>query len=97
MFIALFAVDALGEGDFWTALGAFAIHLIPAAFLLTVLAIAWYRELLGGLIYIALGLGYIAATAGRQAPSTYFLITGMLLVVGGLFVLSWFVKRRGAA
>jgi hypothetical protein len=94
LFIAVFALDALGEGDFWTVVGAFAIHLIPAAFLLGVLAIAWYHELLGGVIYLGLGVAYILATDGRQAFSTYLLISGMLLVLGGLFIVSWFMKRR---
>jgi hypothetical protein len=94
LFIALFALDAIGEGDFWTSLAAFAIHLIPAAFLIGVLAIAWYHELLGGLIYIALGLTYVVATEGDQAASTYVLITGILVSLGALFLVSWFARRR---
>jgi hypothetical protein len=94
LFIALFALDAIGEGDFWTALGAFAIHLIPAVFLLTVLGIAWFHELLGGLIYVGLGVAYVLATGGREAKSAYVIITGMLLLIGALFIVSWFVKQR---
>lgn len=97
LFIALFALDAIGEGDFWTVLGAFAIHLIPAAFLLGVLAIAWYHELLGGLIYMGLGVAYILATDGREALATYVFISGMLLILGLLFVVTWFIKRRPKA
>jgi hypothetical protein len=95
LFIALFALDAIGEGDFWTSLGAFSIHLIPAAFLLGVVAIAWFHELAGGLIYVALGLAYVLATNGRMAPSVYVLITGALLTLGALFLAAWFVQRRG--
>ena len=94
LFIALFALDALGSGDFWSALGAFAIHLIPAAFLSGLLLIAWYNELLGGVLYVVLGLAYVLATRGRMAPSVYVLITGALVALGTLFMVSWGMRRR---
>ncbi|HEV8362867.1 MAG TPA: hypothetical protein VGQ52_05085 [Gemmatimonadaceae bacterium] len=97
LFIALFALDVLSAGaDFLTTAGAFAIHLIPAAFLLGVLLIAWHRELLGGLLYLALGVGYLLATGGRMDPVTYIVISGTLLVLGGLFLVSWFLHRGKA-
>jgi hypothetical protein len=94
LFIALFALDVLSAGtDFWTTLGAFAIHLIPAGFLVGVLMIAWRSDLLGGLLYLALGAAYVLATGGRMEPSTYVLITGALFLLGALFLVSWGVRR----
>lgn len=94
LFIALFALDVLSAGtDLWTTLGEFAMHLIPAAFLVGVLLVAWRSELLGGLLYLALGAGYVFATGGEMAPSTYVLITGALLFLGALFLVSWGVRR----
>ena len=94
LFIALFALDVWGPGtDFWTTLGAFAIHLIPAAFLIGVLLIAWRSELIGGLFYLALGVGYVLATGGQMAPGTYVFITGALMFLGALFLVSWGVRR----
>ena len=95
LFIALFALDALGSGDLWSALGAFAIHLIPAAFLGGLLLIAWYNEFLGGMLYVVLGLAYVLATRGKMAPSVYVLITGALVALGALFLVSWRMRRRG--
>ncbi len=97
MFIAMFALDALGAGGLWESLGEFAIHLIPAAFLVGVLLLAWYHELIGGLVYVALGLAYVLATGGRMAPSVYALISGLLLLVGGTFLVSWMLRRHTAA
>jgi hypothetical protein len=94
LFIALFALDAFGGGDFWSSLGAFAIHLIPAAFLGGLLLIAWYNEVLGGVLYVALGLAYVLATGGKMAPSVYVLITGALVALGVLFLMSWGMRRR---
>ena len=94
LFIALFAVDVLSAGtDFWTTLGAFVMHLIPAAFLVGVLLIAWRSELLGGLLYVALGAGYVFATGGQMEPATYVLITGALFFLGALFLVSWGLGR----
>jgi hypothetical protein len=95
LFIGMFALDALGAGDFWTSAGAFGIHLIPAAFLVGVLAVAWYNELAGGVIYVVLGLAYVLATNGRMAPSVYVMISGVLLALGTLFLASWVAQRRG--
>lgn len=96
LFIALFAVDVLNAGtDFWTTIGAFVMHLIPAAFLVGVLLVAWRSDLLGGLLYLALGAGYVFATGGQMEPSTYLLITGALFFLGALFLVSWGVRRVG--
>lgn len=94
LFIALFALDAFAAGaaDFWTKLGAFAIHLIPAAFLIGVLLIAWRNELVGGIIYLTLGLAYVIATGGLMATSAYAVITGALVLIGLLFLASWWFQ-----
>lgn len=94
LFIALFAVDVWSAGtDFWTTLGAFVIHLIPAAFLIGILLIAWRSELVGGLLYLALGAGYVLATGGEMAAGTYVFISGALFFLGALFLVSWGVRR----
>jgi hypothetical protein len=94
LFIALFALDALNAGtDFWTTIGAFAIHLIPAAFLVGVLLVAWRSELLGALLYLSLGAAYVFATGGRMEPSAYMLISGALFLLGALFLVSWGLRR----
>ena len=58
LFISLFALDAFQEGlSFWAQLGSFFMHLIPSFILAGLLAIAWKWEMIGGWIFILLGLG----------------------------------------
>ena len=57
LFISMFAADAFEPGlTIWQQLGAFFMHLIPSFILLVILILAWYRELLGGIIFIIIGL-----------------------------------------
>ena len=59
LFISLFAGDAFEHGDtLWQKLGAFLIHLIPSLILAIFLTIAWKWELIGGIIFMAIGLGF---------------------------------------
>jgi hypothetical protein len=60
LFISMFAADAFEHGNtIWQKLGAFLMHLIPSFILLAFLIIAWKWEFVGGIIFIALGLGFI--------------------------------------
>ena len=57
LFVSLFAADAFSPGlTIWQQLGAFVIHLIPSFILLTFLIVAWKWELIGGIIFIIIGL-----------------------------------------
>ncbi len=82
LFLALFAMDALAEGPL-----ALLIHAAPALFLLLVVALAWRWAWIGGLVFIALALLYAATTL--QRPDWILSISGPLLAVGILFLLSW--------
>lgn len=87
-FVSLFALDVFEEGyGFWEALAGFAIHLIPTAIVLIVLAIAWRWEWVGGILFIALGTAYIVATRGGEHWSAYLLIAGPLVLIGLLFLM----------
>jgi len=59
LFISLFALDAFEHGiTIWQKIGAFLRHLIPSFILLIFLIIAWKWELIGGIIFMAIGLGF---------------------------------------
>jgi len=95
-FLALFAVDVLGTGlGFWASLGVIALHLVPAAIVLAVLALAWRREIAGGIVYLALAAGYLIMAAGRVHWSAIAAISGSLTVLGVLFFASWWSGRHG--
>ena len=89
LFIALFALDAREEG-----FAALLLHSAPALFLLAVVAVAWRYDWLGGAVFVALALFYAAWAADR--PDWILLISGPLLLVGGLFLGSWRARSSRA-
>jgi hypothetical protein len=87
-FLALFALDAFNEtGSFVGALPAFAIHLIPSLLVLMVVAIAWRFEWIGAIAFIALAVLYAVMARGRL--DWIAVISGPLVLVGVLFLVSW--------
>lgn len=93
LFIGLFALDAFGPGKpLADALLDFAIHLLPALILLTLVAVSWRREWIGAFTFTALAVVY-ATTMSRGRLDWMLLIAGPLLLVGMLFLASWFNHR----
>jgi hypothetical protein len=104
LFISLFALDAFEPGrTLWQQIGAFLIHLIPSFVLLLVLIIAWKRELLGGTIFLILGIGLspFVYTLNYHMNHSVWMSLGIIMVitmpfaiVGMLFIMSHFYKKR---
>ena len=93
LFIGLFALDAFGPGKpLADALLDFAIHLLPALILLTLVAASWRREWIGAFTFTGLAVVY-ATTMSRGRIDWMLLIAGPLLLVGILFLASWFNHR----
>lgn len=62
-----------------------------------VVALAWWRERIGGALVLACGAGYsvFAYIASGHNRALAVLITGVpLLIAGGLFLASWRMSRR---
>ena len=88
IFVSLFALDVFGEGyNFWETIVALAMHLIPTAVILIILAIAWCWERIGGFLFILLGVLYIALFWDPSRWPAYLMISGPLFLVGVLFIL----------
>jgi hypothetical protein len=88
LFLGLFALDVFNEEKtFLEALPAFALHVAPAVVLCAIVAASWEREWVGGMTFVVLGLAYIGLARGRL--DWVLLISGPLLIVGALFLLSW--------
>jgi len=88
VFLSLFALDAFGSGkSIVQALPAFAIHLVPAAVVLAVVAVAWRWEWVGGIVFFVLAIAYAILTHGYL--SWMLVISGPLVVEGLLFLWSW--------
>jgi len=95
LFISLFALDVFGEGyGPWETILALLIHLLPTAMVLLALAIAWYWEGVGGILFIALGALYVALSWGQFDWMAYLLISGPLLLIGALFLAGRYRRAR---
>ena len=104
LFISLFAVDAFAPNlTIWQQLGAFIIHLIPSFILLGLLIAAWRWEYVGVIIFIVIGLGlspyifmhnYDMNNSIGMSIGVIMAITFPFVVVGILFVISHFVKKK---
>lgn len=94
IFISLFALDVFMEGyGFWEMIIALLMHLIPTAIFLLVLVVAWRWEMIGGFLFIALGVLYIALFWSPDRLPGYLIISGPLFLVGFLFLLDGFFAR----
>jgi len=88
LFLALFALDAFEPGrSVSPALTDFAIHLLPAAVALAIVALSWRRPWIGGVAFVLLAAAY--AVSVRFRPDWTLAISGPLLAVGVLFLWSW--------
>lgn len=95
IFVSLFALDVFGEGyGFWETIAALAMHLIPTAVILIILAVAWRWEWVGGILFIALGVLYITLFWDPSRLPAYLMISGPLFLLGILFLLNWCYREE---
>lgn len=95
LFITLFALDVFqAHLPFTKELLAFAIHLIPTGIIVVVLAIAWKRDWVGAVGFIALGLLYMWITRLHFPALAYFIISGTAFLIGLLFLANCLFGRR---
>lgn len=105
LFVSMFALDAFSPNlTIWQQIGAFIIHLAPSLILLIVLLIAWKWELVGGIIFIVIGLSlspFIFFHNYKMNHSIWMslgiisVITLPFIIAGILFVISHFRKKKG--
>ena len=74
-------------------LAALFMHLIPSFILAAVIALAWKYELVGGMLFIALGIIYVLIARGFPI-SVYLLMTGIPALIGSLFIINHFMKKN---
>lgn len=88
LFLALFALDAFAPGKpLGQALVGFALHLVPAAVVLTMVLLGWRRPWIGGVAFLLLAAAY--AFSVRFRVDWTLAISGPLLTVGLLYLWSW--------
>ena len=103
LFISMFALDSFGVGmSMWQQFYSLLMHLIPSVVLILFLAVAWKWELVGGIIFVCLGLGFMPFIymMNFQMNHSAWMSLGVILainlpfiVVGILFILSHFLQN----
>jgi hypothetical protein len=94
-FISIFAADAFGEGQgFWETALRLALHLIPTALILVILAISWRLEWVGAVLFTTLGVLYSLLFWGRFHWSAYAAISASLSLIGLLFLTNWWSRSK---
>lgn len=105
LFISLFALDSFEKGlTVWEQMTHLFMHLIPTFILTTFLIIAWKWELAGGIIFTLAGLIMSPLVfqlnhnrnqfSTAQSLNVVLIITVPFIVVGLLFLLSYYKKKR---
>ncbi len=106
LFISLFALDAFSpELTFWQQLGGFFMHMIPSFVLTAFLIVAWKWELVGGIIFIIIGLvlspmvfvhNYNMNNSVWMSLGIIMTITIPFILIGILFIISRNKKKHAA-
>jgi hypothetical protein len=92
LYLSVFALDVFRPGEPWPSIVvALAIHLIPSAALVVVLAIAWRAELVGGVLFILVSL-LPFATLGNPFWVN-LLLAAPFTLTGALFVAEYWMRR----
>jgi hypothetical protein len=82
MFLSLFALDVFSEGYG------------PVYIVVIILILAWRREWIGAILFIALALFYLVMSWERVHWSAYLGISGPLVLLGVLFMLNWICREQ---
>lgn len=105
LFISMFALDAFDQAhSVWQQLADFFLHLIPSFVLIALLIVAWKWELIGGVVFIIIGLGLSPFIflinhdrnhfSTIQSLITVLLVNVPFITAGILFILSYYRKKR---
>jgi len=92
-FAALFALDAFDGRPIGEVLPDFVMHLIPAALVGLVVAVAWRFPWVGALAFAGLAVAYAVMVPRR--PDWILVISGPLLLTAALFALSGLLGKTG--
>lgn len=91
-FMALFALDAFGIGSLSQQIRDFVLHLVPAAIVAAVVAIAWRYPWAGAIGFVGLAVAYAAMSSDR--PDWILVISGPLALLAVLFAISASIGRN---
>lgn len=95
-FISLFALDVFGEGyGFFGTMLALFMHLIPSFILILCLVLAWKKPIIGGAIFVVLGIIFTLWFRTYQRIEVFLIISLPLFVIGIFFIVDG-ISKGGA-
>ncbi|MEK6835096.1 MAG: hypothetical protein AABX61_02430, partial [Nanoarchaeota archaeon] len=100
LFLAMFSLDVFEPGlSFSQILLGLFMHNIPVFILLIILWISWKYEIVGGIAFILAGLLYIITRFMNSKFEWYMIswsimIAGPAFLIGILFLIGWFKKKK---
>jgi hypothetical protein len=106
LFISVFSLDAFQPGVPLThEILAWLMHMIPSFVLIIILVIAWKWENIGGIIFLSLGMAFTPFIFWGNYANNHSVwislvvvltITVPLILVGALFMMSYYTRRKAA-
>jgi hypothetical protein len=101
-FLAVFSLDMISPGlSFWQIAAGLFIHNIPVFILLIILLISWKREIVGGIVFIIVGIFFTVRMLATMIMNQFeleglfqFIIAGPAFLIGILFIINWLKKRN---
>ncbi|MFZ4522176.1 MAG: DUF7670 domain-containing protein [Bacteroidales bacterium] len=104
LFISMFALDSFEPGmPFLQQIEGFLIHMIPSLILGVFLFVAWKWELIGGIMFVIIGLGLLPVIYMMNYQMNHSVWTSLsvvlvinfpFIVVGILFIILHFLKIK---
>jgi len=94
LFLSLFSLDVFSEYSGVDIVLPLLIHLIPSFVLLVVSLISWKYDFIGVVVFWSVAVFYVFVVGFNRPWSWYVGISGSVIIVGILFLLSWFQKRE---
>lgn len=104
LFVSIFALDSFDPRlTLGQQLAGFAIHLIPSYVLIGFLIVAWRWELAGGILLMAVALGFTPFIFTHNyamnhsvwiSLSVILAINLPFVITGGLFIFSHYLKKK---
>ena len=93
LFLSSFVLDVFTEAHGWSIIPALFMHLLPSLILLAILIVAWKYEWVGT-IFLGFAVCYLWMVGVHRPWSWYALISGPAAIIGVLFLMSWFQKKK---
>lgn len=88
-FISIFALDSFeGHDSFLLKMGHLFMHLVPTMTVLAALWLAWYRRIIGGLVFMMLGMAFTIHFSTWRETGLFLMFSLPLFVAGVAFIFS---------